>query len=201
MLNFNYPDWSTIHRKHWQHIIDSFFDTKKQMISIEVGCFEGRSTMWFADKLLQHPHSLLYCIDTWKGGEEVERVKLNYDMQLVERNFTQNVAVHSCYSQIKVIKDSSKNGLSSLFIYTDAVDFIYLDGSHTQKDTLIDLVMALNLIKVGGIIVIDDYMNNMSTPNALLRPKDAVDFVVKSFDRDVEFFTTPEKQAVIIRNK
>lgn len=200
-MSFNYPDWSTIHHKHWQHLIDSFLDTDKQLFCIEVGCFEGRSTLWFADKLLQHHESFLYCIDTWKGGEEVERVKLNYDMKLVERNFIKNIAAHPRHLQIKVMKDSSNRGLASLFDYANAVDFIYLDGSHTQKDTLVDLVLALNLIKVGGMIIVDDYMNGMSTSNTLLRPKNAVDFVVKTYDDAVDFFTTPEKQAVILRNK
>jgi len=200
-MNFNYPDWSTIHHKHWQNLIHSFIDTNKQLFCIEVGCFEGRSTTWFADKLLQNPNSVLYCIDNWNGGEEVERLKLNYNMQLVERNFIENISSHFCYPQIKIIKDSSNKGLASLFAYTSTVDFIYLDGSHTQKDTLVDLVLALNLIKVGGIIIIDDYMNKMSSGNKLLRPRDAVDFVVNTYDNAIHFSTTPERQAIILRKK
>jgi hypothetical protein len=64
---------------------------------------------------------------------------------------------------------------------------------------LVDLTLSLSLLKQGGVIIVDDYNNNMATDNKLLRPKDAVDFVVKSFDNEIEFFTTPEQQAVIIR--
>lgn len=201
-MKFDYPDWSTIHRKHWDMIIDSNIDITESLIVVEVGCFEGRSTVWFADKFLTNPHSRMYCIDTWKGGEEVERVKLNFDMDQVKSNFIRNISLHPRSNQILSKQLTSLQGLVDLSAaYMNKIDFIYLDGSHTQKDTLIDLVLALNLIKVGGMIVVDDYMNSMSTGDVLLRPKHAVDFVVRTFDDAVDFFTTPEKQAVIIRNK
>ena len=201
-MKFDYPDWSTIHRKHWDTIIDINIDVTSPMLIIEVGCFEGRSTLWFADKFLTNPSSRMYCIDTWMGGEEVERVKLNFDMHQVKSNFVQNISSHPRFNQTITKQATSVQGLIDLSAaYLNQIDFIYLDGSHTQKDTLIDLVLALNLIKVGGMIIVDDYMNGMSTGNKLLRPKDAVDFVVQTFDDAVNFFTTPEKQAVIIRNK
>lgn len=199
---FNYPNWSTIHHEHWSSIIEERLNINDRLLSIEVGCFEGRSTLWFADNLLKHPQSILHCIDSWEGGEEVARVKLNFDMERVASNFLKNIQQHPRVDQISVMRTSSQKGLIDLaFMHSNEADFIYLDGSHTQKDTLIDLVLALNLIKVGGIIIVDDYLNNMSTNNKLLRPKEAVDFVVQTFDDAVDFFTTPEKQAVIIRNK
>lgn len=200
MAKFNYPDWSTIHHGHWQNIIDDHLNTKEKLTCIEVGCFEGRSTLWFADKLLQHDQSILHCIDSWEGGEEVVRVKLGFDMDRVASNFINNIQQHPRADQIRVWKTNSQKGLIDVSSFCDnQVDFIYLDGSHTQKDTLVDLILALCLVKVGGIIIIDDYMNNMSTNNKLLRPKDAVDFVVNSFASDVDFFITPETQAVIVR--
>ena len=201
-MKFDYPDWSTIHHKHWDVIINNNIDVTKSLIVIEVGCFEGRSTIWFADKLLTNPYSHIYCIDTWEGGEEVKRVKLNFNMDQVKLNFIQNISLHPRSNQISLKQSTSLQGLIDLLpVHKNKVDFIYLDGSHTQKDTLMDLVLALNLIKVGGMIVVDDYMNNMRTGDVLLRPKHAVDFVVKTFNDEVNFFTTRQKQAVIIRNK
>mgnify|MGYP006283685611 CR=1 FL=1 len=200
MAKFNYPDWSTIHHKHWQTIIDENINVKEKLTAIEVGCFEGRSTLWFADTLLQHKDSSLHCIDSWEGGEEVVRANLGFDMDRVAANFIHNIQQHPRSDQISVWKTKSQKGLIDVCsLCYNEVDFIYLDGSHTQKDTLIDLVLALSLLKVGGIIIVDDYRNGMSTNNPLLRPKDAVDFVVKSYASDVSFFMTPEKQAVILR--
>jgi predicted O-methyltransferase YrrM len=76
-----------------------------------------------------------------------------------------------------------------------------LDGSHTQRDTLVDLVLSLTLIKQGGLILIDDYRNNMSTKDLSLRPTKAVNFVIQSFENEVSSFKTPEGQMVIKKNK
>ena len=75
----------------------------------------------------------------------------------------------------------------------------YKELNDDQKDTLIDMTLCLSMLNNKGVLIVDDYMNAMSTKNPLLRPKDAVDFIVKSFGNEIEFFTTPELQAVIIR--
>ena len=127
-------------------------------------------------------------------------MKLDFDMQQVFKTFWKNVTLHAQSAKIFAHRGLSSTLLSSL-LYKGAstYDFIYLDGSHTQRDTLIDLTLSMLLIKKGGIIIIDDYLNRMATDDPLLRPKDAVDFVVKSFGNEVDFSLTPQKQAVIIR--
>jgi len=200
MSIFKYPNWSTVHHAHWTDIIEQCMDITQPVRMIEVGCFEGRSTMWFADRLINE-ESRLFCIDTWQGGEEIERVGLGFDMNEVQSNFFHNIREHPHSKQIQVYPGKSQQTLTFLLhdMYSQ-VDFIYLDGSHTQKDTLIDLILSLSLIKIGGIIIVDDYMNTMATKNELLRPKKAVDFVVSSFGDSVSFSITPERQAVITRN-
>ncbi len=197
---FNYSDWSSIHHKYWKSLLDTHLDLDLPITMIEVGCFEGRSTIWFASYLNHHPDSRMFCVDTWLGGEEVLRANLDFDMNRVRNNFFYNIGLLKEKEKIIKYIMQSERGLSSFFSrYYRGVDFIYLDGSHTQRDTLVDLTLSLSLLKKGGIIIVDDYNNNMSTNNPLLRPKDAVDFVVKSFDNEIEFSLTPEQQAVIIR--
>jgi hypothetical protein len=36
-------------------------------------------------------------------------------------------------------------------------DFIYIDGSHIGQDVMLDVQLAWNKLKVGGILLIDDY--------------------------------------------
>ena len=156
--------------------------------------------MWFADKMSESHKSTLYCVDNWKGGEEVERSKLNFDMSVVRANFYSNITRHRFATQIVAHEcDSEVFFCTQMPRFYRHFDFIYLDGSHTQKDTLVDMTMCMSMLKTGGVLIVDDYMNAMNTKNPLLRPKDAVDFIVKSFGDEIEFFTTPEKQAVIIR--
>ena len=198
-MQFDYPNWSNIHHNHWQAIFDKYL-TQPTLQMLEIGCFEGRSTMWFADKLDKSDRSTLFCVDNWLGGEEVVRSKLDFDMKLVRSNFYENVRNHRLAPRIVTHEADSEVFLSMhMPRFYRFFDFIYLDGSHTQRDTLVDLTMCLGMLKSKGVLIVDDYMNAMNTKNPLLRPKDAVDFIVKSFGDEIEFFTTPELQAVIIR--
>ena len=39
----------------------------------------------------------------------------------------------------------------------ESFDLAYVDGSHTELDTMTDLVMSFNLLKAGGVMLVDDY--------------------------------------------
>jgi len=199
-MQFNYRDWSTVHRSIWSFLLDGVVSTKPFVI-MEIGCFEGRSTVWFADYLKNNSDSELICIDSWEGGEEIERTNLPFDMKIVKENFSNNIDQHPYKDQITVYNGLSEVHLSNLLpSYYQTVDFIYLDGSHTQRDTLVDLTLSLLLIKKSGIIVVDDYANKMATDDHLLRPKRAVDFICESFGKEIQINITRHGQAVIERN-
>ena len=200
-MKFNYPNWSHCHHRHWGEIVNVHLKPQEPTLSIEVGCFEGRSTLWFADHFLRAENSKMFCIDDWCGGEEIDRLKLGYDMEVVKANFLNNISKHPMNNKISVISDMSEKALCNLMPFYRKIDFIYLDGSHTQRDTLVDLVYCTSLIKKGGVIIVDDYLNKMATNNQMLRPKTAVDFIVKSMDDEFDFFTTPENQGVLIRTQ
>ena len=198
-MKFDYPDWSTIHRPYWQEIFNTF-DLSEPLMLLEVGSFEGRTTVWLADFLKHHPDSKLHCIDTWKGGEEIKRLNLGFDMLQIRNNFFNNISTLDTCSRIFVQETDSRRGLLSFGRSMFGMfDYIYLDGSHTQQDTLFDLTLALCLVRTGGVIVVDDYNNGMATNDTRLRPKKAVDFIVSTMNNDVKFYMTKEKQAVIVK--
>jgi predicted O-methyltransferase YrrM len=121
-------------------------------------------------------------------------------MKIVRDNFFNNISLLDTKDKIFVHETDSRRGLLSLGrSMFGKFDYIYLDGSHTQQDTLFDLTLALCLIKTNGVVIVDDYNNTMATNNTLLRPKKAVDFVVETMNNDVQFYTTKERQAVIIK--
>lgn len=199
-MKFDYPDWSSVHHPHWKALLDKHLDLTQSIRMVEVGCFEGRSTVWFADYLAYHGRSRLICIDSWMGGEEVKRINLGFDMNQVFCNFWDNIQSHPQRDRIFMHRGKSEHMLGQL-MHRDVgtYDFVYLDGSHTQRDTLVDLTVAILLIRKGGLIIVDDYLNHMATDNPKLRPRDAVNFIVDSFGDELEFSLTPEKQAVIVK--
>lgn len=201
MFKFDYKDWSAVHHKIWEELLmSSNLLEEKDKICVEVGCFEGRSTIWFSERLLNTPNSVYYCVDSWQGGEEIERLDLGYDMKRVYDNFCHNISLSEKREQISYYISDSESWLSrfSGSLYRN-VDFIYLDGSHTQRDTLVDLVLSLTMLKKDGILIVDDYTNNMYTENDFLRPRKAVDFVKSSLKDEVTMYQTHEFQAVIKR--
>lgn len=202
MYKFSYKDWTAVHKKDWESLlVSSGLLEEKDKVIIEVGCFEGRSTVWFAERLLNTPASRYFCIDNWSGGEEIDRLNLGYNMQEVYQNFCYNISLLKNKHQLTYQISESEKALAQLCsIYYRQADFIYLDGSHTQRDTLVDLTLSLTMLKKGGILIVDDYTNKMHTNDMHLRPQKAVDFVVSSLKNEISMFQTAEFQAVIKRN-
>ena len=50
-------------------------------------------------------------------------------------------------------------------------DFIYIDGDHSEKAVWLDAVLSFDILKVGGIMIFDDYTWNVGDKS----PKKAVD--------------------------
>ena len=55
---------------------------------------------------------------------------------------------------------------------TESYDFVYVDGCHLATCAIADIILSWDLLKTGGILIIDDY-GWLGPP--LDRPKVAVD--------------------------
>lgn len=115
---------------------------------LEIGSFEGRSAVWF---LTQYPDARLICVDTFEGSEEHHQAGM--DMSAVETRFQHNIAPFG--NRVTVRKGHSSKVLYGL--EPESFDCIYVDGSHTEDDTLVDIVLAYGLLRKGGAMLIDDY--------------------------------------------
>ena len=66
-------------------------DQLKPKRILEIGSFEGRSTVFFIEKALEHQENVeITCIDTWEGGAEHEGI---WNMGQVEQNFIHNIQI------------------------------------------------------------------------------------------------------------
>jgi predicted O-methyltransferase YrrM len=115
---------------------------------LEIGSFEGRSAVWF---LQTFPNARVTCVDTFQGSPE--HVAANMDVSALYTRFTHNTAPYKDRLSVRV-------GHSSKMLYglePESFDVIYVDGSHTEADTLMDLVLSMGLLKPGGVMLVDDY--------------------------------------------
>jgi predicted O-methyltransferase YrrM len=155
----------------------------QKQLFLEIGAFEGRSTLWFCEQLDKSdsynpdsPDSYIDVIDTWRGSEEHNGI----DFDAVKSRFDANV--------------EDKNEIlafrGNLFQFladgrADAYDFIYIDGSHQAPHVLQDACLAWPMLKKGGIMVFDDYLWGVNEPPTHT-PKMAVDAFIACYREQLE---------------
>jgi predicted O-methyltransferase YrrM len=175
-------DWFGWAPPVWEQLIPMLSGEAGKRQFLEIGSFEGRSTVWTMENMMQEG-DYIYCIDTWEGGEEHGAE----DMQAVFERFKANTAIAK--DKAKVVRgfaiDTSTTELASIIQGGTQYDFIYIDGSHIAKDVLTDACMAWQVLKPKGIIVFDDYV--WGDPRDILhRPKAAIDAFTNIFAEEVE---------------
>ncbi|MEH2060561.1 MAG: class I SAM-dependent methyltransferase [Nostoc sp.] len=122
---------------------------------LEIGSWEGMSACWLLDNILTHESSRITCIDTFEGSVEH---KLEYDdsyLKYVEERFDFNISQTKALEKVTKIIGKSQDVMRSLPF--NHYDILYIDGSHLASDVLTDAVLGWGLVKVGGVIIFDDY--------------------------------------------
>ncbi len=167
---------------------------KKTNVVIEIGIFLGDSTLWFLDNMMSNKDSRLYSIDTFQGSPEY-----GIDFDRVKDKFFQRVENHPKKSQLHVIEKDSYNGLLELNkSLIDKCDIIYIDGSHVAADVITDITLAWRLIKIGGIIIFDDYVWDRIKQD-YGRPKLAIDAFLSIYSPHIDILS--KKRQVVVRKK
>ncbi len=148
---------------------------KQEFKALEIGAFEGASSFFIASELAE---AHLTCVDTWEGSDENE----GHDrLETIEQRFDENLRNFS--SRIEKFKGTSFSFFAANQ-QTCYYDFVYVDGSHRADDVILDAVRGFDALKVGGVMIFDDYLwdfypepndNPCAAINAFLRMKsDAV---------------------------
>ena len=178
-------DWFNWAPEVWTQLIPHLPErTEDGRHFLEIGSFEGRSTVWIMENMMQHGDYIL-CIDTWEGGEEHSEE----DMSAVWDRFRHNTEL--AFERFPTRYHDSMTGtsyekLAELSAWGKQYDFIYIDGSHIAKDVLTDACMAWPLLKPKGMMVFDDYLWSPSARDILHRPKAAIDAFTNLFAEEVE---------------
>ncbi|MEI6240815.1 MAG: class I SAM-dependent methyltransferase [Planctomycetia bacterium] len=176
-------DWFTHVEPTWRELTR---DVKPRVI-LEIGSFEGRSACWMIDTLpgLAGAGIDLVCIDRWAHGpgrqpDPGAPVEGNPVEERFDRNVSRAVKKASHPVTVRKIKGPSIMGLAKLLLdgRSGSFDMVYVDGGHGAPDVLADAVLAFRLLRVGGLMIFDDYLwaNDRVRPDDILRtPKPAID--------------------------
>jgi predicted O-methyltransferase YrrM len=165
-------DWFTWLIPVWKKMLAPFAG-KPDVRYLEIGILEGRSFLWALEHVLTHPTSHATGID----------------ISILDR-MRSNVEKSGAAERVRLVEGSSKRELRRLPF--DSFDIIYIDGSHAADDVLSDAVLSWELLKVGGILIFDDYEYDGSfiaedspMPDALV-PRLSIDAFLKAYAHEID---------------
>jgi predicted O-methyltransferase YrrM len=196
--------WFVQHQSSWLIWLGHLRELPVQ--ALEIGSFEGRSSIWLCQNILQHAESKLTCIDSFEvnllgvKGEQIQ-TSIQHSIHAAEIRFKKNTADLRTAGKLKLIQASSQHALPELLAKDFRYDFVYIDGDHQAASVLHDSILAWNLLTPGGIMIWDDYTwtyDQRATKHELGRPKIAIDAFLSCFEEQYEII---EKSAQVCIRK
>ena len=149
------------HEERWAHFFNIYKERTGNKIQnvLEVGVYEGRSSIWIAQNLLQEGGTL-DAIDTFECADDRGmwrcRELLEEDPDYLLKTFKHNT------DRIDNVVFTPMRGLSQDILPSlgrePKYDFIYIDGSHDADDTFVDGYYCHRLLRSGGVLIFDDYL-------------------------------------------
>jgi predicted O-methyltransferase YrrM len=111
--------------------------------SLEVGLAYGFSTVWLLDALAAQAEAVHIAIDPfqktgWGGIGLAQAARVDFA------------------GRFDWLPEYSIHALSDLIRQQQRFDFIYIDGNHRFDDVMVDFYLADQLMRPGGLIVLDD---------------------------------------------
>jgi beta-1,4-mannosyl-glycoprotein beta-1,4-N-acetylglucosaminyltransferase len=127
-------------------------DLTKQYNILEIGSFEGCSSCFISDIVINNALSTLTCVDPFVSDGSIET-----DHSTLKYKFYSNIKKTQNYNKINVVEKFSDDFYST---YNGSnFNFIYIDGEHSEKQILKDLDECFSLLDINGMIWCDDYNN------------------------------------------
>jgi predicted O-methyltransferase YrrM len=165
-----------VHGPNWLKWLDSI-KGKSGVEGLELGTWKGESAEWMLDNIFTNPQSRYTCIDTFKGSPEhhirgINTASLEMETRMRLGRFRNAIII------------SSRTD-SFLKKTITQYDFVYVDADHSSRGVLCDAVGAFQLLKIGGVMVFDDYTWE-DMPDVLDRPKTGIDAFMACFAKQIE---------------
>lgn len=191
-------DWFSRFAPVWRQLLERHKPAKL----LEIGCYEGRATCFLIETCGAERPLELHCVDTWAGGVEHDSSRMSDVEQRFDRNIERARATAANPVVIEKHKSLSHPALIGLLAQggAETFDLIYVDGSHQAPDVLADAVLAFQLLKVGGLLIFDDYLWTMEAAGQqdfYNMPKPAIDAFLNIFQRKLTVYSAPLYQVYV----
>jgi hypothetical protein len=165
--------------------IINYFNNKGNKYNriLEIGVFAGISLIELVRRI---DNSIGVGIDQWKNYEEkiqidnnliINELSENMEEDKIEEICRKNIIKAGLGERISLRKGNSTDKLIEMIKNNEKYNFIYVDASHLCLDTYSDIVLAWEILEIGGILAIDDYLFNRG--RILDSPYEAVNYFLK----------------------
>jgi predicted O-methyltransferase YrrM len=172
-------DWHTKKSPAWAEALKDFAG-KPNVQYLEVGVYEGRATVWMVENILTHPTSHVTGIDIFIG--ELSQGSFDFVPES-KKLYEDNMLAAGAEGRFTTYADFSQNILRDL--PRNYYDIIYIDGGHSGKSVLEDAILSFRLLKVGGVMIFDDYRWFTTAPR-LQRPGYAINLFQEFYGEQFE---------------
>jgi len=152
-----FEKWIPLWQTHLGHLMG-----KPRVIGIEIGSLHGDCTVFCADQIVNGPESMHFTID------------------INDNEYLQNNLAPYIGKNVRFLQGKSYDILRTTF-EEERADYVYIDGSHLAIDVLSDAVLSWSLLKVGGVLIFDDYGWGVHTTDEKQKPKLAIDAFLSAY--------------------
>jgi predicted O-methyltransferase YrrM len=158
-----------------RQILTSYLEPTQENHMLEIGCFEGAASVFFADIFLSHPQSSLTCVDPFLRIEDNDHKEFLEEQE--ELTFDTNLSLCANQEKITIYKLTSDAFFAA---GTERYNFIYIDGCHEPAYIARDIRNSFKRLDEGGLMWMDDYLGGEGT-----QIRDTIDSVLAELPCEV----------------
>lgn len=122
-------------------------------VCVELGTWLGASAIPVA-RSIRRWRGTLTCVDTWAGDVNEAHATSPWMLVSCARNFV-NAGVSA---NVRLIPSTT---IEAAQCWREPIDYLYIDADHAYESVLADLEAWMPHVKPGGLIVGDDYDNDL----------------------------------------
>jgi predicted O-methyltransferase YrrM len=171
-LNFKFKRLNNVppHSEDW-NLIKIYLDQKNKFL--EIGVAEGRSVIKTAETLMVDGTEIV-CVDPFLDKYDVpEEEFFDYNLNLLKDKYP-------TFTFTK-IKNTSNLALAKLISDQEEFDFIYIDSRKFGASIIEDFAMSFMILKLGGVLMIDDYYYERENQDPLKDSKWAISMILYQY--------------------
>lgn len=138
-------------------LIDIILDNKPEVI-VEIGVFGGKSLIPMAFALSYNGKGKVYGVDPWSALESATGMDgVNYawwssiDHDAILKKLETRILEFNLQTYIELIRATSEDCRA-----IENIEILHIDGNHSEKTSLYDVLKWVPLVKSGGLIIFDD---------------------------------------------